>query len=135
MFNGLIIRELLRKQNKSEKEFCQFLWPNKKPQIPYLESKKSINTSTLEKLCSFFNCSADLFFSPQPSREGNSVIGDHNNVGNINYSDAEQKRNEQEIAFLKMSLTDKERLIKEKDERIAVLNSYIEKLEKLSNAH
>lgn len=132
MFNGLIIRELLKAQNRTEKEFSDYFWPNGKPDFSYLEKKESINTSRLEKLAAFFKCSTDVFFTPKADTENQNIIVNNNTVGNININNRQDL--EKEIKFLNMTIEDKERLIKEKDERISTLNSYINLLKKEINS-
>lgn len=123
MFNGLKIRELLREQNRTEKEFSDYFWPGKKPDIPYLEKKTSVNSTTLEKLTAFFNCSMDVFFTKpgQQNDEGQQVIGNNNIVGHFNINQDMAK----EIKYLNNALQDKERLIAEKDARIEILQNYL----------
>lgn len=126
MFNGFRIRELLKEQNRTEREFVKFFWPGKKGDIPYLEKKTSVNSTTLEKLTSFFKCSMDEFFTkPQSQHEdGQQVVGNSNIVSSFNVTNDMAK----EIQYLNNALLDKERLIEEKDERIKILQSYLDDL-------
>jgi transcriptional regulator with XRE-family HTH domain len=118
MYNGQVIRDLLEKQNKSNKELLAYLGKDIPGGNSYLRSLMTGNPTvkTLEPIADFFGVSMDVFFNREKGvfMPSTSVVGDGNAVGTGNTVGINVRAMEKNIELL-------ERLIDDKDKRIETL--------------
>lgn len=113
MYNGEIIRDLLRQQGKRAKDLLAALEINTNGSLSQLIKKANPTADRLEKIADFLNVPIDaLFVRDQP--HGYNVVGNGNNVANIT------------IGTLKGKVQDQQQIIAEKDKRIKLLEEMLE---------
>lgn len=122
MANLLIIKDLADRQNISLKDLAEEL--NMTPDgLQKMMKRNSTKTETLEKIAGILGVQAGIFFDGYNS--ANQLInGDGNTAsifGNITAEDIANKN--KEINHLKVLLTEKERIIEEKERLIQILIS------------
>ena len=128
MYNGQIIKELLRKRKIQNKILNEALGWNNSQLKQVVEGNPKV--STLELVADFFHVSMDVFFERNTSvlPSSNHVLGDGNNVNSVVFNcDQLTER----IKVL-------EQLLLEKDKRIETLeklNSVYEENLKTDNRH
>lgn len=128
MYNGQVIRELLRKRKIQNKTLNEALGWNNSQLKQVVEGNPKV--STLELVADFFHVSMDVFFERNTSvlPSSNHVLGDGNNVNSVVFNcDQLTER----IKVL-------EQLLHEKDKRIETLeklNSVYEENLKTENRH
>lgn len=128
MYNGQVIRELLRKRKIQNKTLNEALGWNNSQLKQVVEGNPKV--STLELVADFFHVSMDVFFERNTSvlSSSNHVLGDGNNVNSVVFNcDQLTER----IKVL-------EQLLHEKDKRIETLeklNSVYEENLKTENRH
>ncbi|GEM_PF-1045180 len=128
MYNGQIIKELLRKRKIQNKTLNEALGWNNSQLKQVVEGNPKV--STLELVADFFHVSMDVFFERNTSvlPSSNHVLGDGNNVNSVVFNcDQLTER----IKVL-------EQLLLEKDKRIETLeklNSVYEENLKTENRH
>lgn len=128
MYNGQIIKELLRKRKIQNKTLNKALGWNNSQLKQVVEGNPKV--STLELVADFFHVSMDVFFERNTSvlPSSNHVLGDGNNVNSVVFNcDQLTER----IKVL-------EQLLLEKDKRIETLeklNSVYEENLKTENRH
>ena len=88
MYNGLILKELLKQQNKKQVDLIRYMnWNGSGSVASFIN--RNPTASQLEKVADFFGVSIDTFFIRQGSEaQKNNVIGNGNTVGNISINDA-----------------------------------------------
>lgn len=113
MYNGEIIKDLLRQQGKRAKDLLAALEVNSNGSLSQLIKKANPTADRLEKIADFLNVPIDaLFIREQP--HGYNVVGNGNNVANIT------------IGTLKGKVQDQQQIIEEKDKRIQLLEEMLE---------
>lgn len=113
MYNGEIIRDLLRQQGKRAKDLLAALDVNSNGSLSQLIKKANPTADRLEKIADFLNVPIDaLFIREHP--HGYNVVGNGNNVANIT------------IGTLKDKVQDQQKIIEEKDKRIRLLEEMLE---------
>lgn len=113
MYNGEIIKDLLRQQGKRAKDLLAALEVNSNGSLSQLIKKANPTADRLEKIADFLNVPIDaLFIREQP--HGYNVVGNGNNVANIT------------IGTLKGKVQDQQQIIEEKDKRIKLLEEMLE---------
>jgi transcriptional regulator with XRE-family HTH domain len=113
MYNGEIIKDLLRQQGKRAKDLLAALEVNSNGSLSQLIKKANPTADRLEKIADFLNVPIDaLFIREQP--HGYNVVGNGNNVANIT------------IGTLKGKVQDQQKIIEEKDKRIQLLEEMLE---------
>lgn len=113
MYNGEIIRDLLRQQGKRAKDLLAALDVNSNGSLSQLIKKANPTADRLEKIADFLNVPIDaLFIREQP--HGYNIVGNGNNVANIT------------IGTLKGKVQDQQQIIDEKDKRIRLLEEMLE---------
>lgn len=128
MYNGQVIKELLRKRKIQNKTLNEALGWNNSQLKQVVEGNPKV--STLELVADFFHVSMDVFFERNTSvlPSSNHVLGDGNNVNSVVFNcDQLTER----IKVL-------EQLLLEKDKRIETLeklNSVYEENLKTENRH
>ncbi len=116
MYNGQIIKALLKQQGKKKKDLLEALGVNYGGSIrPFVEGNPTVGK--LEAIADFFGVSMDTFFI-RDKKPSISVVGNSNNVACVTIKGLEE-RNE----HLHM-------LLEEKDKRIALLETMNELLQK-----
>jgi transcriptional regulator with XRE-family HTH domain len=122
MYNGQIIKELLEKQNKSNKELLAYIGKDVPGGNSYLRTLITGNPTvkTLEPIADFFGVSMDVFFRREcrVSVPSTSVVGDGNAVGSGNTVSAAPHNLEKQIELL-------EKLVDDKDKRIETLEMLV----------
>lgn len=124
MYNGLVIRNLLKRGNFRNKELLSYMgWSTNSQLKNVVEGNPSVKT--LERIADFFDVSMDLFFERHNEYKfGSTVMGNSNNVNSYVIGDAS----------LKERVNGLENIIKEKDKYIDALESIRKILEqKLDN--
>lgn len=87
MFNGLIIKELLKQKNKRQVDLIRYMKWNGSASVSSFINRNP-TASQLERVADFFGVSIDTFFIRNGSDpQKNNVIGNGNNVGNIHIND------------------------------------------------
>lgn len=113
MYNGEIIKDLLRQQGKRAKDLLAALEVNTNGSLSQLIKNANPTADRLEKIADFLNIPIDaLFVREQP--HGYNIVGNGNNVANIT------------IGTLKDKVQDQRSIIAEKDKRIALLEEMVE---------
>ena len=117
-FNGLKIRPLLREINMSVADFNVAMWPGKRSQLSHLERCENVTSDTLERLCSLTNVPMDYWFNDQTPADivRGGVIGSFNVRSQVSVEHSKDL-----IEMMRQTLEAKEQVIREKDERIALL--------------
>jgi transcriptional regulator with XRE-family HTH domain len=122
MYNGQVIKDLLEKQKKSNKELLAYLGKDIPGGNSYLRSLMTGNPTvkTLEPIADFFGVSMDVFFQRDKSVAvpSTSVVGDGNAVGSCNTVAAISPAQKQHVELL-------EKLIEDKDKRIETLEMLV----------
>ena len=111
MYNGEIIRDLLRQQGKRAKDLLAALEINTNGSLSQLIKKANPTADRLEKIADFLNVPIDALFVRELPHGGYNVVGNGNHVANIT------------IGTLKGKLQDQQQIIEEKDKRIMTLFS------------
>lgn len=114
MYNGEIIRDLLRQQGKRAKDLLAALEINTNGSLSQLIKKANPTADRLEKIADFLNVPIDALFVRELPHGGYNVVGNGNHVANIT------------IGTLKGKLQDQQQIIEEKDKRIKLLEEMIE---------
>lgn len=88
MYNGLIVKELLKQKKVKQKDLIEFMnWQGSSNVASFMN--RNPTASQLERVADFFGVSIDTFFIRNGSDpQKNNVIGNGNHVGNIHISDA-----------------------------------------------
>lgn len=87
MYNGLIVKDLLKQKKVKQIDLIRYMdWQGSASVASFIN--RNPTASQLEKVADFFGVSIDTFFI-RNGADGhkNNVIGNGNNVGNINISD------------------------------------------------
>lgn len=118
MYNGQVIKELLRKRKIQNKTLNEALGWNNSQLKQVVEGNPKV--STLELVADFFHVSMDVFFERNTSvlPSSNHVLGDGNNVNSVVFN----------CDQLTERIKTLEQLLHEKDKRI-------ETLEKLNSVY
>lgn len=114
MYNGEIIRDLLRQQGKRAKDLLAALEINTNGSLSQLIKKANPTADRLEKIADFLNVPIDALFIRELPHGGYNIVGNGNNVANIT------------IGTLKGKLQDQQQIIEEKDKRIKLLEEMLE---------
>ena len=114
MYNGEIIRDLLRQQGKRAKDLLAALEINTNGSLSQLIKKANPTADRLEKIADFLNVPIDALFIRELPHGGYNVVGNGNHVANIT------------IGTLKGKLQDQQQIIEEKDKRIKLLEEMLE---------
>lgn len=114
MYNGEIIRDLLRMQGKKAKDLLAALGVNSNGSISQLVKKANPTAERLEIIADFLEVPIDDLFIREHSYSGSNVAGNGNNAANIT------------IGTLKGKLQDQQQIIAEKDKRIQLLEEMLE---------
>ena len=114
MYNGEIIRDLLRMQGKKAKDLLAALGVNSNGSISQLVKKANPTAERLEIIADFLEVPIDDLFIRERSYSGSNVAGNGNNAANIT------------IGTLKGKLQDQQQIIAEKDKRIQLLEEMLE---------
>lgn len=114
MYNGEIIKDLLRQQGKRAKDLLAALEINTNGSLSQLIKKANPTADRLEKIADFLNVPIDALFVRELPHGGYNVVGNGNHVANIT------------IGTLKGKLQDQQQIIEEKDKRIKLLEEMIE---------
>lgn len=116
MWNGQIINVLLKERKLKAKDLLEYLQLQTNGSITSLV-RGNPTAERIEKIADFFDVPIDVLFQRNKSY-GYNVVGNSNQVANIT------------IGELRSSL---ERIIDEKDKRIAILEDMVELLKKQQN--
>jgi transcriptional regulator with XRE-family HTH domain len=116
MWNGQIINVLLKERKLKAKDLLEYLQLQTNGSITSLV-RGNPTAERIEKIADFFDVPIDALFQRNKSY-GYNVVGNSNQVANIT------------IGELRSSL---ERIIDEKDKRIAILEDMVELLKKQQN--
>ncbi len=111
MYNGQIIRELLKERGLKVKDLLEYLQLKTNGSISALV-KGNPSAERLEEIADFFDVPIDTLFQRGKSY-GYNVIGNSNNVASITRGELREKAQAQD------------RIIEEKDKRIALLEDMI----------
>ena len=122
MYNGEIIRDLLRQQGKRAKDLLAALEINTNGSLSQLIKKANPTADRLEKIADFLNVPIDALFIREQPHGGYNIVGNGNNVANIT------------IGTLKGKLQDQQQIIEEKDKRIKLLEEMLEMYRERLNA-
>lgn len=114
MYNGAIIKDLLKQQGKKAKDLLLALNVNSNGSISQLTSDANPTAKRLEQIADFFGISIDTLFLRERPHDGYNVVGNGNHVANIT------------IGSLKGRLQDQQQIIAEKDKRIKLLEEMLE---------
>lgn len=87
MYNGLIVKDLLKQKNVKQIDLIRYMdWQGSASVASFMN--RNPTASQLEKVADFFGVSIDTFFIRNGSdAQKNNVIGNGNNVGNIHIND------------------------------------------------
>lgn len=87
MFNGLILKELLKQKNKKQIDLIRYMnWNGSGSVASFIN--RNPTASQLERVADFFGVPIDTFFIRNGSDpQKNNVIGNGNSVGNIHIND------------------------------------------------
>ena len=112
MYNGKIIRELIKRKKVKQKTFLEAVGWSGVTQLSQVENGNP-TVSTLEPVADYFGVSMDVFFERTVPFESkmNHVMGDGNNVNSVVYGNGRLSERVQSL----------ELLLEEKDKRIEVL--------------
>lgn len=119
MYNPQKIRQLLKERNLKSKDLLDFIGKNWNGSLPQVVDG-DIRVSKLERIADFFQVSMDEFFDRNISVEGVYSTGSNNHLHHITVGVADKCRN-------------LERLIAEKDARIATLEEMVTLLKAAKN--
>jgi transcriptional regulator with XRE-family HTH domain len=123
MYNGQVIKDLLEKQKKSNKELLAYLGKDVPGGNSYLRTLVTGNPTvkTLEPVADFFGVSMDVFFNRERnlSLPSTSVVGDGNAVGSGNTISASSHELDKRLELL-------EKLVDDKDKRIETLELLVQ---------
>ena len=119
MYNGQVINVLLKERGLRAKDLLEHLQLQSNGSITSLV-KGNPTAERLEKIADFFDVPIDTLFQRAKSY-GFNVIGNSNNVASIT------------IGELKGKAQAQDRIIEEKDKRIALLEDMVELLKKQQN--
>ena len=111
MYNGQVINVLLKERNLRAKDLLEFLQLQSNGSITSLV-KGNPTAERLEKIADFFDVPIDVLFQRSKSY-GYNVVGNSNHIANIT------------IGELKGKAQAQDRIIEEKDKRIALLEEMI----------
>lgn len=119
MFNGQILRKLIKDAGLTNKQFQELMFGSKSTDLYHLEKSKNLRSDTLERLRDILKCSMDEFFTPPSwSKTGTEkVVGSNNVLSNVAIGSSSM-----EVQYLK-------ELLEEKDKRINTLENYVKLLE------
>ena len=119
MYNGQIINVLLKERNLRAKDLLEYLQLQSNGSITSLV-RGNPTAERLEKIADFFDVPIDTLFQRSKSY-GYNVVGNANHVANIT------------IGELRGKTKSLEKIIEEKDKRIALLEDMISLLKKQQN--
>lgn len=114
MYNGEIIRDLLKQQGKKAKDLLAALEVNSNGSISQLVKDANPTARRLEIIADFLEIPIDALFLREHNYCGHNVVGNGNHVANIT------------IGTLKGKLQDQQQIIAEKDKRIQLLEEMLE---------
>jgi len=114
MYNGEIIRDLLKQQGKKAKDLLAALEVNSNGSISQLVKDANPTARRLEIIADFLEVPIDALFLREHNHNGYNVVGNGNHVANIT------------IGTLKGKLQDQQQIIAEKDKRIQLLEEMLE---------
>ena len=114
MYNGEIIRDLLRQQGKKANDLLAALEVNSNGSISQLVKDAKPTARRLEIIADFLEVPIDALFLREHNHSGYNVVGNSNHVANIT------------IGTLKGKLHDQQQIIAEKDKRIQLLEEMLE---------
>lgn len=114
MYNGEIIRDLLKQQGKKAKDLLAALEVNSNGSISQLVKDANPTARRLEIIADFLEVPIDALFLRERNYSGHNVVGNGNHVANIT------------IGTLKGKLQDQQQIITEKDKRIQLLEEMLE---------
>ena len=114
MYNGEIIRDLLKQQGKKAKDLLAALEVNSNGSISQFVKDANPTARRLEIIADFLEVPIDALFQREHNHSGYNVVGNGNHVANIT------------IGTLKGKLQDQQQIITEKDKRIQLLEEMLE---------
>ena len=114
MYNGVIIKDLLKQQGKKSKDLLAALEVNSNGSISQLVKDANPTAKRLEIIADFLDIPIDALFIREHQHNGYNVVGNGNHVANIT------------IGTLKGKLKDQQQIIAEKDKRIQLLEEMLE---------
>lgn len=108
MYNGRIIKQLIKKAGLTDREFSEAMFKGKKNDLHHLVSATGLTSTTLERMRDILHCSMDDFFTKPDwaKSEGGDVIGSNNVLSSVNIDS-----NAKEVQHLKLLIAEKDRLI------------------------
>lgn len=121
MYNGEIIKDLLRQQGKKAKDLLSALGVNSNGSISQLVKNANPTAERLEIIADFLEIPIDALFLREHPYSGYNVVGNGNHVANIT------------IGSLKDKVQNQQSIIAEKDKRIALLEDMLEMLREQLN--
>jgi len=122
MYNGQVIKDLLKQRNLKGKDLLSYLGSTENSLSQLTNGNPTVRR--LEKVADFFGMSMDIFFlrNIHFGHSSNAINGNGNVMGNCNNSTREQELSAQ-IESLKL-------LLEEKDKRIETLEEMVKLLKK-----
>ena len=114
MYNGVIIKDLLKQQGKKAKDLLAALEVNSNGTISQLVKDANPTAKRLEIIADFLDIPIDALFIREHQHSGYNVVENGNHVANIT------------IGTLKGKLKDQQQIIAEKDKRIQLLEEMLE---------
>lgn len=119
MANLHLISELLKKKKMPQKDFCERVGLTDVSLRRIIE-RNSTKTETLERIAEVLNVPISYFFGEQP---GLIISGEHNQVHNGQGNQIMMTPEQKEIEHLRELLTEKDKVVDEKERLIQVLLS------------
>ena len=122
MYNGQVIKDLLKQRNLKGKDLLSYLGSTENSLSQLTNGNPTVRR--LEKVADFFGMSMDIFFlrNIHFGHSSNAINGNGNVMGDCNNSSREQELSSQ-IESLKL-------LLEEKDKRIETLEEMVKLLKK-----
>jgi hypothetical protein len=120
MYNGMIIKQLLKERNLKTSDLLGAIGSQKANSLTQL-THGNPTVVRIEKVADFFSCSMDVFFERSVvfTPYMGSVIGNGNSVGNIN--SGRERELMTQVDSMKMLLDEKDKRIKALEEMIDLL--------------
>lgn len=123
MYNGLIIKDLLKQQGKKAKDLLAVLEVNSNGSISQLVKDANPTAKRLEVIADFLDIPIDALFIREHQPSGSNVVGNDNHVASIT------------IGALNGQLKGLQQIIAEKDKRIQLLEEMLDLYRGRLNEH
>lgn len=119
MANLQIISDLLKKKNMGKTQFCELVGITDQT-LRQIQARNSTRTDILEKIAHVLNVPIGYFFGEHP---GIVISGENNQVHNGHGNQIMMTPEQREIEHLRELLTEKDKVVEEKERLIQVLLS------------